>query len=45
MSGTQASFLRERPYLAVFLTYFFVDVLNDGRLSTMNVNGLRENGR
>lgn len=31
MLATQTTFLRERPYLAVSLTHFFVDVLNSGR--------------
>ncbi len=31
MTTNQASFLRERPYIAVSLTHFFVDVLNSSR--------------
>jgi MFS transporter, FSR family, fosmidomycin resistance protein len=31
MTLLQATFLRERPYLAVAMTHFFVDVLNNGR--------------
>lgn len=31
MAVNQLSFLRERPYIAVSLTHFFVDVLNSGR--------------
>ena len=31
MAVAQRSFIRERPYLAVAITHFFVDVLNSGR--------------
>jgi len=31
MAVSQASFLKERPYLAVAITHFFVDVLNSGK--------------
>jgi MFS transporter, FSR family, fosmidomycin resistance protein len=31
MATRQATFLRQRPYLAVSMTHFFVDVLNSGR--------------
>jgi MFS transporter, FSR family, fosmidomycin resistance protein len=31
MALRQATFLRQRPYLAVSMTHFFVDVLNSGR--------------
>ncbi|MFQ5435738.1 MAG: MFS transporter [Anaerolineae bacterium] len=31
MTAGQASFLRERPYMAVAITHFFVDVLNSGK--------------
>ena len=31
MATSQAAVLRERPFLAVSLTHFFVDVLNNGR--------------
>lgn len=31
MASSQATVLRERPFLAVSLTHFFVDILNNGR--------------